>query len=867
MKRLLLTTVFLISIQYLYAQPAKKPTPQKKPTSQQDINKLLDEAMKEEGMSKEEQEEMKKLMKVVMPALNEVNSKTADYPEFTKNSLLIPKKDIAGISAMNKKSLSKSEIAGYATGLYNKILAKGDASEMAIVKKVILQTPKAADISSAAILAMLQGHPQAALALSIKAVSTEPANLTWQNNMSSLLTSYGFPELAMPVLRKLNNELPVNSTVLNNLGHAWLGLGETDSAKRYLSFASRANPLHPEAKLCGGLIEELKGDPIKAGKIYEEAMELSPNPFTDQVMKNHNKKSNLQNLDFEKIKKMIAIYEYFPPNWMPEIPVMSNNVQNYNEDNAIKSSYAEMISEFKTKVEEMTNKLSLELDDLHNKGEDVFVKEMMTETMKGLSFMSKPATIVLGVLSSYQTKFQLDHAEELKKMIQWKANLQIEKQKKIDVIYKKISDSKGTRCETFKQELDNLENQFMVTVNTRLRNYLMKTTEEIRQWLNAWCTWNWYVSGNTKNYILIQDVGFTGYLADLYGGIVDGMEILPEHCNPKTYDVKKQFTAPEIPNFTCPAVVSIPAGPEWQKLVAAAKDFDANSYGIKKTDKPVPNVTVATGSGKSVAQPGMNPSYKTANGGITPGGADVEAAIDKGLMNAFRKVNGKPTDQQVGDAIDKGLSDAMKRVQERRKQGIIGDDDELVPLPKLPDENDPVPLPKLPKDELTPLDRKLLTKYKLYKELMDKMLTADCSNVKSAKDNLKEQLDRMMKKVKELEAFENMMEEIKRLENEISQKEELRKKIEEFKKAADELDQFSEMKEFLSRAEQLNKEMEAMDEKKVFKQKMEKIISLVEEMEAIPVLVKEIQTNGLQSSISSGLQAPGTFNLPKSLFQ
>ena len=101
------------------------------------------------------------------------------------------------------------------------------------VKKVIAQTPKAADIGSAAILAMLQGHPQAALALSIKAAATDPGNLNWQNNMAALLTSTGFPDQAIPVLRKLKNDLPNNSTVLNNLGHAWLGLGEPDSTKKY----------------------------------------------------------------------------------------------------------------------------------------------------------------------------------------------------------------------------------------------------------------------------------------------------------------------------------------------------------------------------------------------------------------------------------------------------------------------------------------------------------------------------------------------------------------------------------------------------------------------------------------------------------
>ena len=797
MKKYLLMALLFGTIT-VAAQPNKKPA-QKPTTSQPDMNKLLEEAMKNEGMSKEEQEEMKKLMKDVMPALEKNNSTIADYPQFTNNKELLPKRDPAKIVSMSKKTLTKAEIAGYANGLYNKLITKGDAAEIAIAKKMIVQTPKANDIGSAAVLAMLQGHPQAALALSIKAAALDPSNLNWQNNMAALLTSYGYPEQAMPLLKKLQGDLPLNSTIMNNVGQAWLGLGEADSAKRFFSMASRINPYHPEAKLCGGLMEELQGDPIKAEDDYKEALENSPNPFTEQVLKNRNSNYKIQDLDFEKIKKLISIYEYFPKNWMPEPPKLSNNVKNHNEDEAIKNAYAEMVTKFKDKINLMTEELDQELEETVNKGEDAFIKEMANETIKGLSFMSKPATIVLGLLGSYQLKWQTDHTEELKKMYAWKENLFVEKKQRIDAIYKQISDSKGTRCETFKAELDGLENNYMRTVNQRFRDYLIKKIEEFRQWLNAWCTWNWYVAGNVKNTILIQDLGFAAYMAELYGSITDGMETRSEHCNPPIYKVKKEFTGPEIPNFTCPAVVSIPAGPEWQQLVAGAKDFDKNGYGIKKTNKSVPNVTVATGSGKMVAQPGMSPSYKTANGSITPGTADVE---------------------------------------------------------------------------LQPLDPKLLNKYKLFKELMNKMLTADCKNVKTPKENLKDQLDQMMKKVKELEAYENVIEQIKELERKIEQKEadaqrkeELKKKIDAFQKSVDELDRYEQMKELFKTAEQFGKEMEAMDDKKAFREHTQKIIQMVEEMDNTSAAINEIRQTGLHPSISSGLQAPGTFAPNKTLFQ
>jgi hypothetical protein len=295
-------------------------------------------------------------------------------------------------------------------------------------------------------------------------------------------------------------------------------------------------------------------------------------------------------------------------------------------------------------------------------------------------------------------------------------------------------------------------------------------------------------------------------------------------------------------------------------LVAGAKDLNKNGYNMKKTDKPVPNASVAFGTSRMVAQPGFNPSAKTANGSISPGSADVEAAVDKGLMSALRRANGRSkANQQVGDAIDKGLSDALKRTQERRRAAAL-DDDELVPLPDIP------------LDDLTPLDPKLLNKYKITKELINKMMTADCKNVKTPKQNLKDQLEKMMKKVKELEAYENVMDEIKKLEQEIEQKEADAQKKEAFKKQTGrmmeeikKMDKYEDIKQRQQNIEKIMKEMDAMDDKKAFKESSERTMRMIEEMESAGQVLKSIQQNGIQPAISAGVQAPGTFTPIKGL--
>ncbi|MGZ8537529.1 MAG: tetratricopeptide repeat protein, partial [Flavisolibacter sp.] len=329
MKNRFVILAFILVFPLMLMAQVKKTGAKDKPPTQSEMDKMMEEEMK--GMSEEEKAEMRKMMKGMMPALQDHNNRIADYQEFTSNKQLVPKKDAVRIAAMSKKKLVQADMAAYATTLFNKIITRGDAVEIALAKKIIAQNPKANAIGGAAVLCMLQGHPEAALALSMKAVQADPSNVNWQNNMASLLTQYGYPEQAIPVLQKLKNQFPQNSTVLNNLGQAWLGLGELDSAETNIRIAGRVNPNHPEAKETEGVIEEVTGNTEKATDSYIEAMEISLNPFTEMLIKNNNGQAKLDKIDFEKIKRNITIYEYFPKDWI-KVPELYDNVSAYENN-------------------------------------------------------------------------------------------------------------------------------------------------------------------------------------------------------------------------------------------------------------------------------------------------------------------------------------------------------------------------------------------------------------------------------------------------------------------------------------------------------------------------------------------------------
>jgi hypothetical protein len=644
MKKYLLTLAILFAATIVFAQPGKKPV-QKQP-AQSEMNKAMEDAMK--GMSPEEKAEMQKMMKDVMPALMEQNSKTADYPEFTSNKQLVPKKDIVRINAIPKKKLLQADIGPYAANLYNKIITKGDAAEIAIVKKVIAQSPKANDLGSAAILCMMQGHPQAAMALSMKAVQSAPSGVNLQNNMASLLTQYGYPEQAVPVLQKLRNDFPDNSTIMNNLAHAWLGLGAIDSAKSVISLAGRLNPYHPETKQTEGVIEETTGDPVKAAEDYEASMENSINPFTEQLIKNNKGQSKSYIPDFEKIKKSITIYEYFQKDWI-KIPALTDNVSAFESNMKIKNGYSKMFDELKDKIEALTEASNAEVDALMEKGETEFAKTMMKESMKGLSMMSMPAVYVQYVLQAYLQKWAEAYVKEGSAMME-----EINAQK---LVMTKIENN--DKC----PDHDRKNNEFLTYANPKIRAFYAKKIEECRAWLNAFCTWVWYIAGNPKNSIMTQCIAWTGFIAEINEAAIDNQFAIAKSCVNQNSFAASYITPPEIPNFTCPTIVSIPMGPEWQQLSKATNNFDENKYAIKKaTENPVPNHTIAYGADHtSIAEPGPDPFFKSANGSMTPGIAEEGNSPGEQLLDML---NNGPQEANTEAGNDKDVKSTDARDQE-----------------------------------------------------------------------------------------------------------------------------------------------------------------------------------------------------------
>ena len=265
MKKSLLILVLQIGALHLSAQPNKKPAAEKAPT-QAEMQQMMKEL---ENMSPEEKKMMEQ-MGIKMPNMKDM-PKMGDKniaEAMAGEGMVIPPKNIKLISTLPKKIFSKAELSSYVkrtnTSVANMI--KPGAKEMADKLADQFKNDKyiGALLASAANGMWASGYQEAGVYLMGKAIEALP-NADNYNNYAAYLTMLGAGHIAIPILEKLNSVHPKNSTILNNLGHAWLQLGEEAKATNYLDSTVMIYAHHPQANYTKCLILEEKGD--KTGAI------------------------------------------------------------------------------------------------------------------------------------------------------------------------------------------------------------------------------------------------------------------------------------------------------------------------------------------------------------------------------------------------------------------------------------------------------------------------------------------------------------------------------------------------------------------------------------------------------------------------
>ena len=427
--------------------------------------------------------------------------------------------------------------------------------------------------------------------------------------------------------------------------------------------------------LGNGLLNEVNADFNKASDNYVKSFQEAANPFAESMAKNKKAGNRLENLDYEKLISRITIHEFFTKEWIT-LPSFSNSVNGFENDDALVRGYDNMYETLEKKLETLHETAGADMEALFNKGEDAFVKTMMKENIKGINMMSKTATYITKMLAIHQLEMSVRFLKELQQLQSF-----IDAEREIAT-----ATGKNDKCPDF----DRKNNEFLQKVNPRIKKLYTKQLEEYRTWLNAWCTWRWYITGDPVGSVLTECIGWVQAFMQMHKDAVNEFRYERRSCVETKTGAARTITELPIPKFNCPVVVKMPVGIEQLRLSAEASSFDANSFGIKLTGGYMPNASFTIGAGSGyIFEPGLygNPYIKSANGSVNPIGINYAK----------------------------------------------NDDDELTPLSRIP-----------PQDELVPLDPNVLYKKKkpsasdieklkrakLAKDLLNKMMQTKCKGDK-----------------------------------------------------------------------------------------------------------------------------------------
>jgi hypothetical protein len=321
MKKYLLALLLFTYFNLLYAQPAKKNTKKEKATTQKNVDKMMEDAMKAAGMSKAEIEEAKIAMQQGIHA-QEVIKQSGVQLSTDGSDIKIPVKQ----TKLLLKIPSLSTAQQYATYI-NSLLLEAKTN---ILPNIITAAENAIEqnkndmlsINNLSIAMLLKKQIATAVYTSIRVVQLNPNQTLLQHNLAFILHQAGYPQKAIPLLQFLLKKY--NTAALNNnLGQCYLSLGNKENAKSYLLACLLKEPMYYEANLGMGWLLTDEGKLAEANIYIAKALKNGYSTFGETLAE-----KNKLAIKFSDIKQKVP--DYFNPQKFKPAPSASNmeEVQN-----------------------------------------------------------------------------------------------------------------------------------------------------------------------------------------------------------------------------------------------------------------------------------------------------------------------------------------------------------------------------------------------------------------------------------------------------------------------------------------------------------------------------------------------------------
>jgi hypothetical protein len=309
MKYALLVVFLSVAVAGIGQTKPKSKSKEEAPTQKEmaDMMKEMQSAMDE--MSPEEKRAMDS-MGIKMPDMKQMQKNMSGVSDeqlkkaYEDDNRIVPLKDAGRIASIPKAPLTKNTLGSFVTAAHGKVITRLKPASKAkgeeIYKTIKTQYNSDVATGNAAAGLWMLGKAELALYVMGKACIDNPANTDNLNNYASMLSMSGAEQLSVPMLVYVNKRFAKNSTVLNNLGQAWFGLGEIDKANNYLDSAIRLYAYHPQANYTKSFIEESKNNKSAAVESTKRSIKKAYTPKKEDRLRKLGYKLKGSDLDWNR---------------------------------------------------------------------------------------------------------------------------------------------------------------------------------------------------------------------------------------------------------------------------------------------------------------------------------------------------------------------------------------------------------------------------------------------------------------------------------------------------------------------------------------------------------------------------------------
>lgn len=283
MKTLLLNSFLLLTMSLGFAQT--KP-------AMPDVNKMMKmspaelEAYKQQ-MQKQYSAQAKQIAEQANFKLDEMT-----LPDF---KVQLPPKDMKRLSLIPTQPPTLIQLSDMLRTSKQQIETVAKPTVMQEVKKIVAGQ-NAEMLQQSAIGAFYADKPEQSLLIAMEAALKDVNDQTGWNNVAAIMNMTGLQHKAIPILMNQLQSDPNNSMLLNNMGQAYLGLGDIGLAERFLKQCLQYDPLNPEANRSMGMIKFFYEQYEEGMRFFEKELEVAYRRSTMALMRGKDKAFNIYKL-------------------------------------------------------------------------------------------------------------------------------------------------------------------------------------------------------------------------------------------------------------------------------------------------------------------------------------------------------------------------------------------------------------------------------------------------------------------------------------------------------------------------------------------------------------------------------------------